>query len=185
MVPLGESYPFPLQSQPLDALVPTSSSYASFLQSELLSAIASLVQTQTPKPQRLRQNRKTNEDQGLQQTSDARSQDSFSKYLRLSNVSPHALFLGDKLFEKGRKKKGFLTCINPPADAAMILRYASFLRILQLVAARQTFVLDRQPARTAEGSVLKCRGSRKHRRASYLNELVIHEIRNNSSGTCA
>ncbi len=31
-----------------------------------------------------------------------------------------------------------------------------------------------------EGPVLKCRGSRK-RRASYLNELVIHEIRNNAS----
>ena len=31
-----------------------------------------------------------------------------------------------------------------------------------------------------EGPVLKCRGSSK-RRASYLNELVIHEIRNNAS----
>ena len=31
-----------------------------------------------------------------------------------------------------------------------------------------------------EGPVLKCRGSRK-RRASYLNELVNHEIRNNAS----
>jgi hypothetical protein len=31
-----------------------------------------------------------------------------------------------------------------------------------------------------EGPILKCRGSRK-RRASYLNKLVIHEIRNNAS----
>jgi hypothetical protein len=31
-----------------------------------------------------------------------------------------------------------------------------------------------------EGPVLKCRGSRE-RRALYLNELVIHEIRNNAS----
>ncbi len=34
--------------------------------------------------------------------------------------------------------------------------------------------------KSCQGPVLKCRGSRK-RRASYLNELVIQEIRNNAS----
>jgi hypothetical protein len=37
-----------------------------------------------------------------------------------------------------------------------------------------------QAMKSFEGPVLKCRGSRK-RRASNINELVIHEIRNNVS----